>query len=280
MKQVAMIVDVEKCVYCNSCFLADKDEHVGNDWPPTAIAQPAHGHRWIDIRRKERGAGTMIDVANVPTMCNHCRRPRCLPAGASDAAVYQRPDGIVIIDPVKARGRRDLVDACPYGHIWWNDDADVPQKWTMNAHLLDQGWKEPRCTQTCATGALTFLRVTDAELARLDTRDDLAVLHPEWDTSPRVFYKNLHRFNRAFVGGSLATTREGHEECVPDVGVELRRDGAPIDRTASDVFGEFKFDGLVEESGPYEIVISPAGTAPRTIPVRLGVSTCLGVITL
>jgi Fe-S-cluster-containing dehydrogenase component len=24
MSQVAMIVDVEKCVYCNSCFLADK----------------------------------------------------------------------------------------------------------------------------------------------------------------------------------------------------------------------------------------------------------------
>ncbi len=158
-------------------------------------------------------------------MCNQCRRPRCLSAGAETGAVYQRPDGIIIIDPAKAHGRRDLADACPYGHIWWNNDAEVPQKWTMNAHLLDQGWREPRCAQSCPTGALTFLRVSERELDQLDARDDLEVLHPEWGTAPRIFYKNLHRFTHAFIGGSLVTMRSGQEECAAGMSVELHRDG-------------------------------------------------------
>ena len=53
----------------------------------------------------------------------------------------KRDDGIVLIDPVKAKGRQDLVDACPYGHIWWNEELKVPQAWPFDAHLLDQGWQ-------------------------------------------------------------------------------------------------------------------------------------------
>ena len=32
----------------------------------------------------------------------------------------------MLIDPVKAKGRKDLVDTCPYGHIWWNEEYQVP----------------------------------------------------------------------------------------------------------------------------------------------------------
>jgi len=28
-----MVVDVALCHDCNNCFMADKDEYVGNDWP-------------------------------------------------------------------------------------------------------------------------------------------------------------------------------------------------------------------------------------------------------
>ena len=116
MNKRALIVDVAKCTGCNNCVLATKDEHVGNEFPGYAAAQPAHGHEWISIERHTRGSGSMVDVSYVPKMCNHCDNAPCIKA-AGDGSIYKRPDGVVIIDPVKARGRKNLVSACPYGAI-------------------------------------------------------------------------------------------------------------------------------------------------------------------
>ena len=44
----------------------------------------------------------MIDIAYVPTMCNHCDDAPCIKA-AQNGAIAKREDGIVIIDPVKAK---------------------------------------------------------------------------------------------------------------------------------------------------------------------------------
>ena len=55
MKQRYISIDVAKCHDCNNCFMACKDEHCGNDWPGYTAAQPRHGHRWMNIERRERG---------------------------------------------------------------------------------------------------------------------------------------------------------------------------------------------------------------------------------
>ena len=73
---------------------------------------------------------------------------------SQDAAVYQRPDGIVLIDPEKAKDRKEIVDTCPYGAIWWNQETATPQKCTFCVHLLEDGWQQPRCVQACPTDAL------------------------------------------------------------------------------------------------------------------------------
>jgi Fe-S-cluster-containing dehydrogenase component len=117
------------------CALAAKDEHVGNDFPGYSAPHAALGNSVIKIR----GSGGMVDAAYLPTKCNHCDRAPCLKAGA-DGSVRKRADGIVIIDPVKAKGRRNLVEACPYGAIVWNEEQQLPQTWIFDAHLLDQGW--------------------------------------------------------------------------------------------------------------------------------------------
>ena len=142
MKEWNLIIDVKKCEDCNNCFLACKDEFVGNDFPPYSMSQPRHGHRWINLMRKERGRFPMVDVAYRPTPCMHCDNAPCIKK-APEGAVYRRDDGIVIIDPKKAKGEKSLVDACPYGAIWWNEDLDLPQKCTFCVHLLENGWKEP-----------------------------------------------------------------------------------------------------------------------------------------
>ena len=69
-------------------------------------------------------------------------------------AVKKRDDGIMLIDPIRAKGRKDLVEACPYGHIWWNEELQLPQIWPFDAHLLDAGWDKTRGHQACPTGAM------------------------------------------------------------------------------------------------------------------------------
>jgi Fe-S-cluster-containing dehydrogenase component len=249
-----MIVDVERCHNCNNCFLGCKDEYVGNDYPGYSAAQPLHGHKWINILTKERGSYPMVDVVYVPTMCNHCDDAPCIKAG--DGAVRKREDGIVIIDPVASKGKKNIVNSCPYGAIWWNDDLEIPQAWTFDAHLLDRGWTEPRCVQGCPTGALKSVKVTDREMKKIIDAEGLEALSPEHDTKPRVHYKNLHRYNRVFIGGSVVADINGTVDCVADADIELIQNGSTILATLTDAFGEFRIDGIEENSGAYDVHIS------------------------
>ena len=219
MKKWNMIIDVAECTNCNLCTLSLMDEYVGNEWPGYSAPMPRHGHRWIDIKQKERGQGTMIDVAYVPTMCNHCDDAPCVNKGGG--AVTKRDDGIVIIDPVKAKGRKDLVETCPHGQIWWNDELQIPQAWTFDAHLLDQGWQQTRGQQACPTGAMRAIKVEDDEMARIAGEQELEVMKPEAGTKPRVYYNNLWRYSKCFIGGSVSTETNGAVDCVEGATVRL-----------------------------------------------------------
>lgn len=126
MEKWNLIIDVAKCEDCNNCFLACKDEYFENDYPSYSLAQPRHGHKWINIMRKERGQCPMVDVAYLPIPCMHCDNAPCVKK-AKAGGVYKRDDGIVIIDPLKAKGQKDILDACPYRVIWWNEEEKVPQ---------------------------------------------------------------------------------------------------------------------------------------------------------
>lgn len=245
MNKWALIADVARCTNCGNCALVTKDEHVGNGFPGYAAPQPAGGgHEWLRVEQHTRGSGTLTDVAYVPRMCNHCDDAPCVKAG--DGAVRKRDDGIVIIDPVKAKGRKDLVAACPYGAISWNEDAALPQAWIFDAHLLDAGWTKPRCVQACPTGALQAVKLTDEELQQRCTSEQLEVLRPELGTRPRVFYRNLYRATHCFIGGNVCMRHaDGQTDNVTGAQVELRVDGLPIPLHATtDHFGDFRIDGL------------------------------------
>jgi Fe-S-cluster-containing dehydrogenase component len=279
MKQVYLVIDVAKCEDCNDCFLSCKDEFVGNDWSPYSVSQPLHGHRWMNIMRKERGQFPLIDVAYLPIPCMQCEDPDCMKE-ASNGAVYKRDDGIVIIDPEKAKGQKSIVDSCPYGVIYWNDELDVPQKCTFCAHLLDNGWKEPRCVQACPTGALKYLRVEDLELRRVIETEKLQVLHPEYELQPRVYYKNLYRYTRCFISGSIATEVGGVDECVEGAEISLFRGLTKIQETKSDAFGDFKFDDLERNSGNYRLEIAYPGKNVKMQEVKLRTSQNVGIVWL
>jgi Fe-S-cluster-containing dehydrogenase component len=267
-KKWHLVIDVARCSDCNNCFLADKDEFVGNDWPPYSVAQPWTGQRWIDIRRKERGRFPKVDVAHLPVPCMHCDDPPCA-QGAPQGAVYKRPDGIVIIDPVKAKGHRELVDACPYGAIYWNEEAAVAQKCTGCAHLLDEGWTQTRCSQVCPTEALRLVLADESQIAEMVKNEGLQPYRPELGTRPRVYYKNLHRWTKAFLAGSVVFADSG--ECAKGARVALFRNGDIVRESETNEYGDFKFDGLEPGNG-YGLRVQAAGYLPLAQPVEVAES--------
>jgi len=274
MRKWNMIIDVEKCDDCNNCFLACKDEHVDNEWPGYALSQPLHGHRWMNIMRKERGAYPMIDVSYRPTPCMHCDDAPCIKK-AKNNAVYKRDDGIVIIDPEKGRGQKELVKSCPYGAIFWNEEKNIPQKCTFCAHLIDKGWDKPRCVQSCPTGAMEVFRLEDSDMAARVKAEGLEVLLPEKGTRPRVYYKNLYKYDSCFIGGSVSFRKDGITECAEDAKVVLAKGSESIDTVAADCYGEFRFDNLKQENGPYNVLITFEGREKK-LEVELKESVYLG----
>jgi Fe-S-cluster-containing dehydrogenase component len=256
-KKWNMIVDVARCDNCRGCFLAVKDEHIGNDFPGYAAPQPAQGHNWLDIRRKERGSYPIVEAHFMPVMCNHCDDAPCIKA-AKNGAVSKRPDGIVIIDPEKSRGQKQIVDACPYGAISWNEEKQLPQAWIFDAHLFDQGWTKTREEQSCPTGVFRSVKVEDGEMQRMKADEGLEVLRPELGTKPRVYYRNLHLMTKCLVGGSVAADVGGVEECAAGAEVVLKRDGREVGRATTDAFGEFRIDRLEPDSGQYQLEVTGA----------------------
>jgi Fe-S-cluster-containing hydrogenase component 2 len=221
----------------------------------------------------------MVEVAYLPVTCNHCDDAPCMKA-ARDGAITKREDGIVLIDPVRAKGQRQLVDACPYGAIHWNEELQLPQAWPFDAHLLDRGWSRTRASQVCPTRAIRTLHVEDSEMQRVVEEDKLQALHPEWKTRPRVYYKNLDHWTKAFVGGSVAGDAGGASECVEGARIVLKKDGRTLAQTRSDPYGDFKFSGLDEASGRYGVEISADRYRSKTAEFELKGSTFLGTILL
>ncbi len=274
MTRYGMVVDVTHCIGCYNCFISCKDEHCGIDHLPYAAAQPMTGQTWINVVETERGRFPKIKVDYTAIPCMHCDDAPCV-AASRDGAIYQRDDGIVVIDPEKAAGRKDLVASCPYRVIFWNEEKQLPQKCTLCAHLLDAGWKEPRCVEACPTGCLAFGDLDDPDSAASKSlaSGGTEVLHPEFGLSEKVRYLGLPK---SFVAGAVVFGDT--DECAKDVSVTL--EGAGLRETAAtDAYGDFEFEGLPANTD-FKLTLSSPGYAPREVEVRTGASVYLGDIVL
>jgi Fe-S-cluster-containing dehydrogenase component len=274
MKNYGMIIDLDKCTGCYNCFLACRDEHYGNDFLPIASAQPFTGHFWMQITERERGKYPKVKVSFIPKPCMHCDDPPCAKP-STNGAVYKRPDGIVIIDPEKSTGQREIVSSCPHRVIFWNEDKNIPQKCTLCAHLLDQGWPEPRCVEACPTGALVFGDLGDpkSEISKLWNSKQAEVSHPEFDLKPRVKYIGIPK---RFVAGSVLFKDRG--ECAENVKVTLTGRGKK-QAVKTNNYGDFEFEGLGEGEA-FKVKLEHPGYAPELVDVQTKTDVYLGDIFL
>jgi len=142
------------------------------------------------------------------------------------------------------------------GNIYWNDELGIPQKCTFCVHLLDQGWREPRCAEVCPTQALRFGE--RAEFSDVITQAEQ--LHPEYGRNTSVYYLGLPK---AFIAGAIFCSQSG--DCVEGARVLLiKESGEEILSATTNNYGDFEFEG-VERGLMYSLKIEAEGYYAMTI---------------
>jgi tetrathionate reductase subunit B len=179
-KRYGMVIDLRKCVGCQACTSACKNENkVPKDKFRTYVPE------------YELGIFPNVRKTFLPQLCNHCAEPSCVsvcPTGAT----FVRKDGIVVVDSEICWGCGYCINACPYDKRFFNPQTHVADKCTLCAHRLDVGLL-PACVESCVGGARISgdFNNPDSEISRLLATFPTMVLKPSSGNQPRVFYIGL-----------------------------------------------------------------------------------------
>jgi Fe-S-cluster-containing dehydrogenase component len=195
-----MVIDLSKCVGCNACAAACKQE---NSTPP--------GILWSKVLQYESGEYPEACLHFLPMLCMHCQAAPCMevcPTGAT----YRGEGGLVMVNDDICISCRYCIMACPYEARSYS--ATRPQafyagkslteveqvgyeqhpkgsieKCTFCAHRLRLG-KLPACVETCPSGARLFGDLDDplSEVSKLVKSGFAKAWLEEQGTIPSVFY--------------------------------------------------------------------------------------------
>ena len=101
-KRYGMVVDLNRCVGCQTCTMACKH---ANDTPPTV--------QWRRVVDVELGSFPDVQRLFMVTGCQHCENPPCVPV-CPTGATAQRADGLVTMDYELCIGCSYCAVSCPY----------------------------------------------------------------------------------------------------------------------------------------------------------------------
>jgi anaerobic dimethyl sulfoxide reductase subunit B len=198
----AFHVDSAACSGCKACQVACKDRHGLGEGLRWRRVYEVVGGGW-----SQRGGAWLNDVFayNVSVACNHCERPICMEVCPA-AAITQREDGLVLLDPHRCMGCRYCEWACPYGAPQYDAATGRMTKCTFCVDDVDGGG-QPACVTACPLRALDF-----GDLAELEARyGPLPSLHPLPDptlTRPALVMTPHRQSVTAGVGLARVANRE------------------------------------------------------------------------
>lgn len=199
MMRYGMVIDLLRCVGCDSCTVACRAER---GTPPGV-----HYHK---VKKYEVGRYPTAKMKFLPMPCMHCQDAPChkvCPTGAT----YRREDGIVMMDHAKCIGCKYCILACPYdsrrflaviknyyaGNNPTPYEAGKRNEFEMGtvlkcdfcAHRLDRG-RLPACVETCPAQARYFGDLDDpnSEVSRLIADHGGIRFREELGTKPSVYY--------------------------------------------------------------------------------------------
>lgn len=185
----AMLIDLRRCIGCQSCTVSCTIE---NQTPQGAFRTTVSQYQ-VQLTHSDAVTNVLL-----PRLCNHCDNPPCVPV-CPVQATFQRKDGIVVIDNTRCVGCAYCVQACPYDARFINHTTQTADKCTFCAHRLEVGLL-PACVESCVGGARIIgdLKDPHSRISQMlaTHRDAIKVLKPENKTSPHVFYLGL---DEAFV---------------------------------------------------------------------------------
>jgi molybdopterin-containing oxidoreductase family iron-sulfur binding subunit len=203
-----MVIDLQKCVGCDSCTVACKAE---NRTPP--------GVSYNVVMQEEHGEYPEVSRTNTPRPCMQCENPSCVQV-CPVSATYKMENGVVNIDADRCIGCRYCMIACPYGARYFDfgesydkevqgageiqspeygvtkaerSDGEAPigtvRKCSFCYHRLGRD-EEPACVETCIGDARNFgdLEDPDSEVAQMADSDRAFQLKEHTGNDPNVYY--------------------------------------------------------------------------------------------
>ena len=185
MAEYGMVVDLNKCVRCRTCYVTCKKEHHILAHP----RDPEHPYEYYRLRYLEWEWGKYPTVKRsfIPVHCMHCQDPICLTFCPVDA-IIQRIDGIVVIDKERCNGCGVCAQMCPYGALYINRDEKA-DGCDLCADRLDAG-VAPKCVEMCPAGARIFGDLYDpqSEVSKLTETGKAKPLRLGGAGHTRVYY--------------------------------------------------------------------------------------------
>ncbi|MBM4462872.1 MAG: 4Fe-4S dicluster domain-containing protein [Chloroflexi bacterium] len=182
-KRYGLVIDLDRCTGCQTCNVACKMEHNLDGFSGIRVDTVGGPHRDTPA-----GEYPNLSMYYLPVLCMHCSQPPCLPSCPTEA-IYQRKDGIVLIDEEKCNGCQECLEACPYGVLVYDTQKNKAWKCNLCAHRVDEGL-EPFCVLCCETEAMFFGDISDpsAQLSQLARKRKAYALQPESGAEPAVRY--------------------------------------------------------------------------------------------
>ena len=177
-----LIIDQERCIGCEACTVACKNENRG--------AQGWIRVETLNAKQKDIPRGEFPDLKMhfLPHVCQHCDHPPCAEACPLEALVKQE-NGVVLLDEATCDGCQTCLDACPYEALNFNAETDKAEKCNLCSHRLEQGL-EPFCVICCEGQAIYFgdLNDPDSRISRIVATGNTYQLLIEEGTGPGVYY--------------------------------------------------------------------------------------------